>query len=182
MIRTALLCAAAIVLATSVAIAQATLEPQPITAWHFVGFSTNAVQGDVGINGMKAQCQADFPTSRMCSSAEVVSGVWTSGESSTATAWVQPVRGSSPGMDDPSGRSDTAVASLNCRAWSYAPNGSGLTVDSSGAFYIDLCSEHRPVACCIYATLVPEPNQSSLLASGVILLVMLRRRRLGDQR
>ncbi len=183
-IRTTIVCVAATLAVAGLAVAQATIEPAPLTGFHFVGFSTGTVLGDAGVQGMKAQCQADWPSSRMCSSQEITDGIWTNGETSLEQAWVrasaQP--GGFTGLTDVSGLQEVAN-DMTCAGWERADEFTwGLTVDNQGTFRTRPCDVARPVACCQYGTLVPEPDQTSMWAAGIVLLGALRRHRDGARR
>lgn len=146
--------------------AQAQTDP-----YQFVGFSTATVQGDAGVFGMTAQCQATFDaTARMCTSVEVMETVvLPSSLPPNTSGWVRPVfvpTGSGSGFVIDAGGEQSS--DLSCRGWSTSYSGnSGLVVDDDGRIstqnYSSHCNQARPVACC---KPVPLPEPSALLLNG----------------
>lgn len=108
--------------------------------YEFVGFSTAKSIGTVGILKLAQICQADFPNSRMCKSAEIIKTVHV--PSATGTGWVQPTIVDSADM---SGVTDVP-SNLTCDGWSVGSL--GLTVTTDGKFNQNACSDVLSVACC----------------------------------
>lgn len=135
----------AVVLVASYALAESRL-PRGL-----VGFTTATTTGDAGVLAMTKLCQAEFPSSRMCRSAEVLA-TQTVPTLPEASAWVQPTlvpaaTGTVPSIAaDASGR-NASPGALSCDGW--ANNGNdGLVVDQLGRFGLGTCATAYRVACC----------------------------------
>ncbi len=124
-----------------------------------VGFSSATVQGDAGVFGMTAACQADFPTSRMCLTTEVIATQALPALSSSDMGWVQPVlltgntgpEGAGTGgalVDAASGHAVPVSGTLSCQSWINAASGIGLVVLSNGGIGTGACDTAHQVACC----------------------------------
>ena len=113
-----------------------------------VGFTSGTLSGDIGVLAMTKLCQADFPASRMCSSAEVLATQTIPSLPKGPGGWVQPslVPNGMGGLDV-SGTASASPWDLSCSGWSQA-SGTGLVVDGSGRFTRESCSATRHVACC----------------------------------
>lgn len=121
-----------------------------------VGFTAATTTGDAGILRMTAMCQAEFPASRMCTSAEVLATQKVP-ELPDGNAWVMPtfaptlsrdlaIPDSEPRSVDVSGISGYPET-FTCWAWTRT-NSAGLRVDREGRFGPDFCSSNLRVACC----------------------------------
>jgi len=119
-------------------------EPGPMR-YQLVGLTSATTNGIAGPLGFTRLCDAEYPSSRWCTSREVLDSAnlpATSGE-----AWVRPTDLSN--QSDASGQGN--VSGLTCLHYSnliYA----GLTMDDAGRFSKSECTTLRAVACC---SLVP---------------------------
>ena len=119
----------------------------------FVGVTTAATPANVGILAMHEMCDADFPSARMCSSADILAN---GGIDAPAffgpLVWLNPtlVAGDSAGFKlDASGVSTTAVsASLSCFNWSVDFASVGGLVLSPSRITATSCDNSNKVACC----------------------------------
>ncbi|MCP4005687.1 MAG: collagen-like protein [bacterium] len=116
--------------------------------FQFVGFSTTTYQGGDGVLSFTAGCQEMFPSSRICTSPEVISTVQVP-ILPDAAAWVLPsFIASGSGTADASGR-EIRPHQGSCVGWvSSSSSDNGLIVFPRGSFGIGGCNEPRPVACC----------------------------------
>lgn len=180
-----------------VAIGQVNYTPVSHAAWTLVGTTTTIHLGDAGVRTMSTACAAELPSSRMCTSDEVLNSQDIFPFSSTDAAWVRPsfqpvgaaVTSSASFLKiieviDASGMSSSQTGSasagstfMTCLGWSCASAPySGLVVTPAGAFVTNACNVPRPVACCALIQ-VPEPSQNSGLAMGIAALGLLNRSR-----
>jgi hypothetical protein len=122
----------------------------------FVGVTTAATLPNVGILTLHEMCNADFPGSRMCSSADILAngGVGVSHDFGPLV-WLQPtlVAGESGGWKlDASGVATHVVSglqqSLSCFNWSVDFASVGGLVLSPGRISASSCDNSYPVACC----------------------------------
>ncbi len=122
-----------------------------------VGFTTEEFLGDAGLFTLTLACQAEFPGSRMCTSIEILN-TFDVPSGLVGEAWVRPshvpvsASGVSTGgihVGDASGVINQTT--LSCNGWSKLFSGTGLTVDSTGAFNGEIAclpENIRSVACC----------------------------------
>lgn len=115
----------------------------------FVGFTTVVTRANTGTGTRQAMCDAEFPGSRMCNSADVLNVNPPVGE-----GWVQPsfVNGNANNAFDVSGNTS---GTLNCYGWTSIGSASGLILRNDGSFsglrVINCNSTYStplPVACC----------------------------------
>lgn len=193
--RTALLILALVLIVAAPVIAQVMLPPPVIhESYQLMGFSAMQVPGDAGIRGMLDACHREFPSSRMCTSQEILETEYLFPIATTESAWVRPVIVESSGdasasdefrgLLDASGvmsRGRISDGSLSCRGWS-STGGYGLTVSPEGAFrgwpsavgVGQDCNVARPVACCTLVQ-VPEPSAAVGFGAGAAGLAALSR-------
>jgi len=127
----------------------------------FVGATSATAQGNAGWKGMGDRCQNEFggtySSVRVCFSEEIMrtpSSAWPS-LSGASGFWVhpsfQPLAAGTTGANyglDASGNS-SGLGYMTCIHWTYAQNdGSGLALDSTGAFKLLPCDGNLGVACC----------------------------------
>lgn len=122
--------------------------------FQLVAFTVATFDGDKGVLGFTAACQAEFdtqfPGSRMCSSDEVMeTSTLPTGLPASDFAWVRPsLSGSGSVNNDPSGAS-AGGSGVACSGWSTPSTAQlGLVTDSGGSFETRACVEFHPVACC----------------------------------
>ncbi len=118
-------------------------------SFQFVGFSTDTFVGNHGLGTYALACQADFPSSRMCFSTEILATVdWPPPPSEITTGWVQPVY---------LGESAQRDVSFNevgtCDGWRVANNRLALIVlahpgERYGSLGRRRCEVESAVACC----------------------------------
>lgn len=124
----------------------------PSLRFQLVGFTSTLHLGDTGVLGFTLACQAEFPGSRMCTSAEVVE---TTNVPATLSgeAWVRPsIKAANGGLVfDESGVAEAWIT--GCQGWSSTSSTNGflgLTVDDAGRFRDADCAPPRPVSCCAW--------------------------------
>ena len=135
------------VLAVEVVNPPATNQP---ARFQLVGFTSAVMLGNSGVLGFTLACQAEFLSSRMCTTREVVETVVVPSLSGP-DAWVQPVFIINPGGDSAdaiSGLREPSSRALNCLGWSVDTQLTGLTATAIGSFRTHICNELHPVACC----------------------------------
>jgi hypothetical protein len=114
-------------------------------ALQLLGFTSASVAA-TGPLALTAACEAEFPESRICTSEEVIK-TRSVPQSLSGRAWVLPAfQPIDSALVDASGLFG-GVGSFNCQSWQ-ALGGTALTMDGNGAFFPNVCSEPRPVACC----------------------------------
>lgn len=142
----------------------------------YVGITGTAFDGAQGVFTYNLACHAAHPSSRMCTSKEVMETVNPPVVGNPGdTAWVRPTI--SPGSNvsvslvDVSGQE----GGLGCLGWSET-EAQGLTVQlDTGSFKADTsCAITLKVACCIP---VPEPSASLTIPSGAAMLFALSKLR-----
>lgn len=118
----------------------------------FLGFTSSPLAGNVGVLTYHAACAAKFPSSRMCTSEEVLRTP-TTPSGLSGNGWVQPVcvPAVAAGLAlfecvDASGIS-AAVGNLSCMGWGDTMS-TGLFVDPAGRFDTSPCNTGRRVSCC----------------------------------
>jgi len=126
--------------------------PAASAPWRFqlVGFTTATFLGTEGSLGFTRACDAEFPSSRWCTSAEVLDSV--SLPALSGEAWVRGVFIGANAYEpvEVTGLLENA-GWLTCNYWSN-PASTGFTVSAAGKFDRMPCSVPRSVACC---TLLP---------------------------
>ena len=141
-------------------VSQAVADLTPPPGFQFAGFSTNTVNGGVGLFAMNAACQSDFgANSRMATSVEIL---YTTVQASmiAPTAWIKPVVVSvTPyGTDnlrfslfEASGIVSINGSALSCAGWSTSGGGTaeGLAINASGGFIEQGCGTQSAVACSV---------------------------------
>jgi hypothetical protein len=134
---------------------------QAPTRWQLVGFTAAPVSPDQGFLGFTRICQAEFPDSRFCNTAEIIATTNVPALDA-GLAWVNPsmsVPLPNAYFLDPSGIKGTSgagagigLAGLTCPLWgswqSTNPLSKGIVVDADGNFSQNSCGEIHPVACC----------------------------------
>lgn len=132
-------------------------DPAPEPArFQLVGFTSATFQGNVGILAYSAACQAEFATSRWCTTKEVFETTPIPGALSGA-AWVKPLL-------DGAGFDVSGHSSLSghlCDAWvsaSSTRNGLVVVIDSAtsvspslfpySGFFFETCDKALPLPCC----------------------------------
>jgi hypothetical protein len=122
----------------------------------FIGFSSAADAGDAGYAVLSQKCDAAYPGSRMCSTAEYLNSVHPAKTfRSNSGAWIRSVRGG-PSSDVSGALIGSDTAGDNCSGWFTAGSGFGgstnvhvgLTVNGRGQFQPAACTARRAVACC----------------------------------
>ncbi len=120
--------------------------PNSCPSFGLVGATRTAFLGTEGPMSFSRACAEDFPGSRWCTSAEILSSVNPPGF--RAVAWVRPVfvlvSGSS--FMDVSGLLAPAP-NFTCDTWSRT-DAVGLVVNAKGSFSTHPCSVVRTAACC----------------------------------
>ena len=115
-----------------------------------VGFTTQVTTPDVGLFTMVKMCQADYPDSHFCSTAEILATSNVPELPAVTKAWVQPTPAfiNTAGFVDVSGYdSGYTMRDMNCIGWQDKSR-SGLTVNDLGKITAMGCTEALPVACC----------------------------------
>ncbi len=112
----------------------------------FIGFSQSKVGGAQGIVTLTQACDATYPSSRICSTEEIVSSTIPLNPLS-GSAWVRPAQ-VRPGYETTVGLYST-VEAMTCEGWSNI-NERGLTMNAMGQFKFHSCfpSNKVYVACC----------------------------------
>lgn len=126
----------------------------------FVGLTTATTQGNIGLFGFAPMCDAEFPDSGQCTTAEMIdSAAETQGLSGFARVRpeIVPV-GNGSVLDGPSGV-QTTLSDLTCGNWA-VPSGSGIVAvfnevppdlaiaPHRGIVKSSLCGDSLAVACC----------------------------------
>ena len=122
--------------------------PNSCPSFELVGTTRTAFLGTEGPMSFSRACAADFPGSRWCTSAEVLSSVNPPGF--RAVAWVRAVfvLVSESSFMDVSGLLAPAP-DFTCDTWSISRTDAvGLVVDGRGIFRTHRCSSVRTAACC----------------------------------
>ena len=125
----------------------------------YVGFTSATFQGDQGVLGFHAACQAEIPGSQFCTSEDIIRSGNVPPGSLTAAQWVQPtfVGGYSTGVApergalDVSGAFGNSLNQLSCNSWSTNLGGStvsGLAI-LTGKIATNGCATFNHVACCV---------------------------------
>jgi hypothetical protein len=115
-----------------------------------VGFTTQVTTPDVGLFTMVKMCQADYPDSHFCSTAEILATSNVPELTAVTQAWVQPTPAFINTLDfvDVSGlHSGHPMYQLSCLGWQ-SQTYIGLTVTDLGIITAMTCTEALPVACC----------------------------------
>jgi hypothetical protein len=111
-----------------------------------LGFTSEAYTGDMGGNfGVTAECQEEFPESRMCTLEEIAATIAIP-DGLTGEAWIHKGRNYGAGAIF-----DAYVIDSGCSSWTNADSSrAGPVVRASGDWYnmVARCSESRPIACC----------------------------------
>lgn len=118
------------------------------SSFQLVGFTSTTVTPDNGIFALTAECQNEFPSSRICTTVEVYRTVILPDLSGagTADAWVAPVlagqtidvTGFGPGIN---------AQNLNCNGFQGGVS-FGLTVNTDGILELQTCTTPLSIACC----------------------------------
>ena len=122
----------------------------PAASGGLVGFTTQATTPDVGLFTMVKMCQAEYPDSHFCSTAEILATSNVPELPDVTQAWVQPTPAfvNTAGFVDVSGYSSGypmyQLSCLGLQSKSYI----GLTVTDLGIITGMECTEALPVACC----------------------------------
>lgn len=120
----------------------------------YVGATTRTVAGNSGFAALSRLCDARFPASRMCTSAEYLASLHPAKSpkghgpawiQASPTTWGGTVNGVEGSMDISGVRLGPGY--MNCFGWNNAAV-NGLTVSGSGQFEEMVCSQVLPVACC----------------------------------
>ena len=126
----------------------------------YLGPSSATAQGDEGVLGFNALCQATFKSSQFCNSSDILrSGSIASATSTANGMWVKPdirgfvlkADGSAAFAIDASGRllARTSGRDPACAGWtSLSADFSGLLVLDAGGFSLGTCDIAREAACC----------------------------------
>ena len=96
-------------------------------------------------------CQADYPDSHFCSTAEILATSNVPGLTAVTQAWVQPTPAfvNTISFVDVSGYSvGNPMRDFNCTGWQDKYSHHGLTVTDLGIITAMTCTEALPVACC----------------------------------
>ena len=119
-----------------------------------VGFSSGTARGDAGMLVLTTLCQTDFPTSRMCTSKEVLATQTIPTTLPGGVAWVQPTIVPSGQATDLSGvpasvgQTAPYPPALSCGGWTPSASETGLALDGQGHFALAACALPQHVACC----------------------------------
>jgi hypothetical protein len=125
---------------------------RPPARFQLVGFTSASFDGNEGVLGFTAACQAEFRASRMCSSQEVLESV--SLPDLAGSAWVRPhIVGGGPGGNVDASGIQGLSQTLTCESWTsnrpFASGGyQGLSINAAGGFVAESCDEFLAVACC----------------------------------
>ncbi len=127
--------------------------PTAAGRFQLVGFTSATYLGNVGLFAFTRGCGAEFPSSRMCRSEEILETVAIPTDLA-GTVWVQPsiVAGGAQfalNLADASGISNNSqqFSCNSSQSWSNLSS-SGLVVDFEGRIGFQSCSTARGVSCC----------------------------------
>ena len=112
----------------------------------YVGATTWTVAGNSGFAALSRLCDARFPASRMCTSAEYLASLHPAKTpKGHGPAWIQ--ASPTPWVGNDLSGVVLTPSQMNCQGWN-SSGSQGLTVTGSGQFAQMVCSQVLPVACC----------------------------------